>query len=215
MGKAAKKKAATPPIDPAAKKELDYYAEMLDLHEFLPINVHLQSAQETTMTSLLGSPKLPLTTDDQPERASALVKALTSDKVPIAAHIVVTGIKPALQSLSGILKDAFVQERAAGHDLESVLGTEGMLNVRYRKPTSGKKSTKVSNHAWGTAIDFKLVGRKAPGNTGGQIPRYIAVLLPFFNKADWYSGIGFNDTMHFEVSDGLIRQWAKDGKLKP
>jgi hypothetical protein len=89
-----------------------------------------------------------------------------------------------------------------------------MLNVRFRKPTSGKPSTKISNHAWGTAIDFQLVGHSPPGNTGHQIPLFIAVLLPFFNDAGWFSGIGFNDTMHFEVSDDLIRKWAADGKFK-
>ena len=66
----------------------------------------------------------------------------------------------------------------------------------------------------GTAIDFQLVGHSPPGNTGHQIPLFIAVLLPFFNGAGWFSGIGFNDTMHFEVSDDLIRKWAADGKFK-
>jgi len=201
--------------DPKFLDEIKHYNEMVDLHDHLPINVDVQSAQENTMISALGSPKLPLTTVDQPERASELVKALSRSSVKVCAHVVVTGIKPALESLNGILQEAFRSEKTAGHDLESVLGTEGMLNVRYRKPTSGKPSTKISNHAWGTAIDFKILGHSAPGNTGGKIPRFVASLLPFFNKAEWYSGIGFNDTMHFEVSDGLIRKWAKGGLLKP
>ena len=93
--------------------------------------------------------------------------------------------------------------------------TEGMLNVRLRKPTSGTPSTQISNHSWGTAVDFKIVGQNAPGNTHDMIPRFIAVMLSAFNKAGWYSGIGFHDTMHFEVSDALIQKWAKDGLLKP
>jgi hypothetical protein len=202
------------PNDPKFLSEINYYIEMVDLHDHLPINVDVQSAQEATMISALGSPQLPLTTVDQPERASELVKKL-SRTAKVCAHVAVTGIRPALESLSGVLLQAFKSEKSAGHDLESVLGTEGMLNVRYRKPTSGKPSTKISNHAWGTAIDFKILGHSPPGNTGGKIPRFIATLLPFFNEAEWYSGIGFNDTMHFEVSDGLIRKWAKGGLSKP
>jgi hypothetical protein len=202
------------PKDTKLLNEIAHYLEMVDLHDLLPINVHVQSAQESTMISALGSPTLPLTTVDQPERASPRVKAL-AHTAKVSAHVIVTGIRPALTSLNDVLQAAFKSETKAGHDLESVLGTEGMLNVRFRKPTSGKPSTKISNHAWGTAIDFKVIGHSSPGNTGHQIPRFIAVLLPFFNKAEWFSGIGFNDTMHFEVSDGLIREWAKDGLLKP
>jgi hypothetical protein len=207
-------KLAKPTANPKLLNEIAYYLERVDLHDYLPINVDVQSAQESTMISALGSPTLPLTTDDQPDRASPLVKAL-AHTVSVSAHVTVTGIRPALSSLSTVLKNAFGSEKKSGHDFESVLGTAGMLNVRYRRPTSGKPSTKISNHAWGTAIDFKVIGHNAPGNTGGTIPRFIAVLLPFFNRAGWYSGIGFNDTMHFEVSDGLIRQWAKDGLFKP
>jgi hypothetical protein len=193
--------------------EISHYIQLVDLHEHLPINADVQPAQETTMISVLGSPKLPLTTTDQPERASQLVKTL-SQTVKVSSHVAVTGIKPAVASLRNILTKAFKSELTGGHDLESVLGTEGMLNVRYRKPTSGKPSTKISNHAWGTAVDFKIIGHSAPGNTGGKIPRFIANLIPFFNEAGWYSGIGFNDAMHFEVADGTIRKWAKDGLFK-
>jgi D-alanyl-D-alanine carboxypeptidase len=209
MAKASKK----PVVPTDLLGEINYYKSSVDLHDYLPINVDVQSAQESTMISLLGPPMLPLTTRDQPERASPLVKAL-SETVAVSSHVVVTGLKPAIACLRVVLGEAFAQEKASGHDFESVLGTEGMLNVRYRKPTSGKPSTKISNHSWGTAIDFKIVGNSAPGNTGHQIPRFIAVLLPFFNDGGWYSGIGFNDTMHFEVSDGKIREWAKAGLFK-
>ena len=200
--------------DAGLQNEIAHYLELVDLHAFLPINVDLQSAQETTMVSALGAPRMPLTTTDQPDHAGALVKALSST-LKVSDHVVVTGIRPALADLKTILAAAFDSEKKAGHDLESVLGTEGMLNVRLRKPTSGKPSTKISNHAWGTAIDFRILGHSAPGNTGGRIPRFIGVLVPFFNKLGWYSGIAFHDMMHFEVSDAKVRQWAKDGMLRP
>jgi hypothetical protein len=206
-------KPSKPAGDAKLLGEIDFYIEMVDLHDHLPINVGLRSAQEATMISSLGSPQLPLTKHDQPERASPLVKALSRTE-KVSAHVTVTGIKPALKSLREILQRAFDNEKAAGHDLESVLGTAGMRNVRLRNPTTGT-STKISNHAWGTAIDFKILGHSAPANTGDKIPRFIAALLPAFNGAGWFSGIGFHDTMHFEVSDGLIQKWAKDGSFKP
>jgi hypothetical protein len=192
--------------DPVKQK----FLEQVPLTSVLPINTGLSSASEPTMVSILGSPQMPLTTDDQPSRASDLVKKLKVSKV-ISPHISVNGIKPAIESLGKVLEAAFAKEPT----LKDVLGTEGMLNVRMRKPTSGKKSNKISNHAWGTAIDFKIVGEKAPGNTGGNIPRFIAVLIPFFHDAGWFSGIAFRDTMHFEVAEETIRQWSKDHLLTP
>jgi hypothetical protein len=198
----------------AAVSNADYYLQMVPLQPLLPINAGLRSAQEETMISLLGSPQLPLTTDCQDERASPRVRALSTTQV-VSSHVRVTGIKPAVASLKQVLTAAIAAEAAAGHDLDAVLGNQGMLCVRFRKPTSGLPSTKVSNHSWGTAIDFNIVGHDAPGNTHDSIPRFIAVLLPFFNGAGWYSGIGFSDTMHFEVADGTIHTWAQDGKLSP
>ena len=195
----------------ATKKEIAaFFMKPVPLMDSLPINTGLRSATEHTMVSILGSPKLPLTTKCQSERASDLVKSLQATE-KVSSTFRLTGIKPALASVKTILAGVF----AANPDLETVLSTEGMLCVRFRKPTSGKKSTAISNHSWGTAIDFKIVGFDAPANTGGKIPRFIALLLPAFNAAGWFSGIAFHDTMHFEVSEETIRKWSADGSLKP
>lgn len=198
----------------ASATEAAYYLTNVPLAGVLPINVGLTSADESTMISLLGSPLLPLTTVDQPDRASTRVKALDVTRT-LSSHVKVTGIKPAIESLGRAIKAALDAEIKAGHDLDSVLGTEGMQNVRYRKPTNGSVSTKISNHSWGTAIDFKIVGHDAPGNTHDFVPRFVAVLIPFLNKEGWYSGVGFKarDTMHFEVADATMHAWAKANKL--
>ncbi len=72
----------------------------------------------------------------------------------------------------------------------------------------------ISNHAWGTAIDLKLDGMAPPRSTGSMVPYFIAALVPYFNQAGWYSGIGFADDMHFEVADQTILQWAKGGQVR-
>jgi hypothetical protein len=51
-----------------------HYSQRVDLADLLPINKGLSSAKEETMISLLGSPRMPLTTVGQNERASNLVK---------------------------------------------------------------------------------------------------------------------------------------------
>jgi hypothetical protein len=178
------------------------------LADVLPINKNVSSATENTMVSLMGSPKIPLTTKCQNARGSDIVKALAVTQ-KITDLFSLTGLTPALESAKRAL-DAVFKEAP---ELKKVLSTEGMLCTRFRKPTSGKKSTKISNHSWGTAIDFKIVGFNAPGSTGNTIPRFVAIMLPHFNKEGWFSGIAFHDTMHFEVSEELIRTWSKEGKL--
>lgn len=192
---------------------VDYYLTPVLLEELLPINLGVMSAKQETMISALGSPQLPLTTHDQPARASALVQKLMVEKL-LGSHVQAKGIRPAVASLEDVLQRVFDQEAAAGRNLASVLQDDGMIAVRYRKPTVGPPSTKISNHAWGTAIDFRILGHDPPGNTHSLVPRFIAVLLPFFNAAGWYSGIGFSDSMHFEVADGTIHKWAAEGAFK-
>lgn len=201
--------AAPAAIHNALSAKIAHYSEMLKLADFLPINVDLSSARERTMVSLLGSPKLPLTTSDQPERASPTVKALRQTG-RLSEHITVHSIRPALASLAEVLNAVFSREP----DLAAVLGTEGMLSVRYRNPIHGPPSTTISNHAWGTAIDFKIVGHAAPTDTRNKVPRFIAVMLSHFHAAGWYSGISFHDTMHFEVAEETVRRWSQEGRFR-
>jgi hypothetical protein len=182
-----------------------HYMQRVDLANLLPINKNLSSATEQTMISLLGSPHMPLTTVGQNERASDLVKRnLVMERMSPLFRL--QGLEPAIADLKSALARAF----AAEPDLESVLSTEGMLSVRMRKPTDGSVSKKISNHAWGTAVDFKIAGFDAPANTGHTVPRFIAILIPLLNAVGWYSGVGFRDTMHFEVSEERIREWSNE-----
>ncbi|PDT91301.1 hypothetical protein CO669_04590 [Bradyrhizobium sp. Y36] len=185
------------------------FSAPVPLASLLPINTGLSSAKEETMISLLGSPHMPLTTVGQNERASDLVKRnLVLERMSPLFRL--TGLKPAVDDVKAVLTKAFAKQPT----LAEVLSTEGMLSVRMRKPTNGSVSTHVSNHGWGTAVDFKVVGFDAPANTGATVPEFIALLIPLFNKAGWYSGVAFNDTMHFEVSEERIREWAKKKLLK-
>lgn len=160
------------------------------------------------MISILGRPKMPLTHQDQPDRVSDVVRKMlvTSDVGPFHA----TGIAPAIASLRAIFSAVQIDHP----DLIAVLGTAGMLDVRYRNPTSGTISWHISNHSWGTAIDLTLDGGPAPGNTGQMVPLGIALLVSYFNKEGWYSGISFHDDMHFEVCEEAILDWQRQGRFK-
>jgi hypothetical protein len=184
------------------------FSDPVPISSIPSLNVGFSSATEGTMTAILGAPRKPLTTSCQNDHASPAVAPLL-DTRKLTDNIRVTGIKPAVDSLQKSLTDGAAKEP----DLIKVLGTEGMLCVRLRKPTSGAPSTHVSNHSWGSAIDFKLMGHEAPGDTGKNVPRWVAILVPFFNQAGWFSGIGFRDDMHFEVADETIRKWQHDGLL--
>jgi len=174
------------------------------------LNQGLTSAAESTMIAMLGAPRDPLTTSCQNERASPQIAPLLETR-RMTPQFRLTGIKPALDSVQAVL----AQVKVAQPDLIDQLDTEGMICVRHRKPTDGSVSHAISNHSWGTAVDFKLTGQPAPGNTGPNVPRWLAILIPFFNQAGWVSGVGFHarDAMHFEVADETIRKWKQDGLL--
>jgi len=168
----------------------------------------LSSATEETMISFLGRPKLPLTIRDQPDHVSDTVRQLEIT-AKLSDKIRVTGIKPAVKSL----RDVLSRVGDENPQLLAALSSAGMLVVRLRRPTSGTPSSKISNHSWGTAIDFSIDGKDPVGASGQKVPRGIAMLVPLFNAAGWFSGIAFQDDMHFEVADQTIRKWAEDGSL--
>jgi hypothetical protein len=187
---------------------------MTDFSQLVPIssipnlNKNLSSAREGTMNDVLGAPRQPLTRECHNDHVSPTVRRLIDTK-PISPHMGATGVKPAVESLQAIMAKVAVEHA----DLIDVLRSSGTLCVRLRKPTSGAASTHASNHSWGTAIDLHVEGHSPPADTGHNVPRFIAILVPFFNEAGWFSGIGFRDDMHFEVADETIRKWHDEGRF--
>jgi hypothetical protein len=185
---------------------MSQFGQMVPIASIGPFNVGLHSAQQDTMESMLGRPKPGLTTNDQPDHASDQVRALLADRK--IDHFHLQGIRPAVDSLAAVL----AQVKANNATLYAALGSDGMLVVRLRRPTSGRPSKAISNHAWGTAIDFSVDG-SVTGASGARVPRGIALMVPYMNKAGWYSGIAFHDDMHFEVAEETIHAWAASGQL--
>ena len=187
------------------------FGQLVDLDTITPINVGLTSASEETMISLLGRPRDVNSTECNNAKASDTVKRLSV--LQSVGPFRVTGIKPAVDSLREVFAEAKQQEAK----LWDALGSEGMLCVRLRKPTSGKPSTKLSNHSWGTALDIKVDG-VADGKRDRKVQLGIAILIPIFNQHGWFAGAGFTtaeDDMHFEVATETLNTWARTGLLNP
>lgn len=173
------------------------------------INKGLSSAKNSTMIQILGLPRDVI--DEkcrQPNKEPIKSMTITADVGPFK----VTGLKPAVDSLTSVMEEI---SKNVPH-VYKIMGSSGMSCVRLIK-----NSQKVSNHAWGCALDINLAGALdgigVGGGTGkldGKTLAGLCDIAPFFQKAGWYWGVGFKtfeDGMHFEVADETVRDWHKNG----
>ncbi|ONG59169.1 hypothetical protein BKE38_00405 [Pseudoroseomonas deserti] len=162
----------------------------------------VDSAKQKTMLSLLGNPRSPLPQDCGLEPSNPLIKSLI-----VKAHVgpfTARGLAPAVESLTAVMADI----KSAHPDLHDRLGNMGMLCVRHVR---GNPQA-ISNHSWGTAIDLTIDG-KLDARGDGRVQHGLTLLAPIFNRRKWFWGAAFGteDGMHFEASDGLVREWAAAG----
>lgn len=175
------------------------------------INKGLSSAKNSTMIQVLGLPRDVIDHKCRlPNKEPIKSLTITANVGPFRA----TGLKPAIESLTSIMKE--ISESAP--KVYKIMGSSGMSCVRLIK-----NSQKISNHAWGCAIDINLSGALdgigVAGGTGkldGKTLAGLCEIAPFFNKSGWYWGVGFKtfeDGMHFEVAEETLRDWHKKGLL--
>jgi hypothetical protein len=171
------------------------------------INQGLKAAQQSTMLSIFG----------KPGELSAECTPVTNERLKsllVLRHVgpfAVTGVAPAVDVLSRVF--AAVKQREP--ELFGQLGTAGMLCCRRVRRRPGlPPSPNFSNHSWGTAVDIKVKGKLDPVGDG-LTQLGLLLLQPFFNKEGFFWGAGFRgeteDSMHFEASDGLVREWKANG----
>ncbi|MGZ2257445.1 peptidoglycan-binding protein [Roseobacter sp. A03A-229] len=167
------------------------------------INGDLRGSRNSTMLGLIGNPR---GTYDQtcrnPTNPQIAALMVTADFGPFRA----TGLKPAVDALKDIMKEIKRDHR----DVHDALSTAGMLCCRLVRGSS----TAISNHSWGTAIDLKLEG-KLDRRGDDRTQEGLLKIRPIFNKHGFFWGAAFSteDSMHFEASDQLIREWAAGGKF--
>jgi hypothetical protein len=117
----------------------------------------------------------------------------------------VTGLQPAVDSLADVMAE-IKQDNPVLHNR---LGTAGMLCVRRIA-----NSRITSNHAWGTAVDIKVDGVLDIIGNGEALPELLQI-SEVFNLHGWFWGAEFplEDSMHFEISLGTMKQWQQVGKF--
>jgi hypothetical protein len=160
------------------------------------INPGVSPAHQITMKALLGLPRGSFGKDCQPVTHPVLKNLIVVDKV---GPFKVQGLKPAVDSLKGVLADI----RNEQPEIFEALGSSGMLCARLVRGSASS----ISNHSWGTAIDLNLNGvLDARGDK--KVQEGLARIAPIFNRHGWFWGAGFptEDGMHFELSDEKIRE---------
>ena len=191
------------------------YLEKIPVPPKETFNVGLMSVRNDRMLELFGHPvknaKYLASGDCTPVNNATFAKRLETRNV---GPFKVTGLKPALDSMTQILE----RVKAEVPDLYAMLGTAGMHCARFTKIRQKNGTLKIgpgiSNHSWGTAVDIKLKGQL--DTQGDKITlRGLLVLSAYFNAASWYWGAGFSteDAMHFEVSKGLLAKWKQAGTI--
>ena len=168
------------------------------------INTLFDAARVKTMAMALGMPGEGLTQDCNTDLAPARVKKLlkTEDVGPFR----ITGLAPFVDVCGRVFKRVEV----ALPDLYRELGTAGCLCVRLVRGSDSQPS----NHCWGTAIDIKI-GGVLDARGDGMTQRGLLALYPYFKaeKCFWGAGFRTEDSMHFEASDQLIKEWLRTGVI--
>lgn len=171
------------------------------------INPGVSACKHSTMLNILGRPGE--LSENCSQASGRVIDLLVTDDV---GPFRVTGLSPAIEALKRIFDAVRDQEPA----LFDALGTAGMHCCRRIRTTDGSISPIFSNHAWGTAIDIKINGQLDPRSDGHAL-RGLLMLHPFFNAEHFYWGAGFGgsfeDAMHFEASDELVREWHAGGLI--
>lgn len=167
------------------------------------INGPLRPVGNDTCIALIGNPRGSY--DDRcrpPENPAIRTLTETADFGPFRA----TGLRPAVAALHLIMAD-IGRAQPAIHDR---LGSAGMMCCRLVR---GSHSA-ISNHSWGLAIDLTIEGRLDPRGDE-RVQRGLLAIAPIFQRHGFYWGAAFRieDSMHFEASDQLVRQWAAAGIL--
>lgn len=162
------------------------------------INQGLTPVSNAFMVQALGQPREAYSADCQPMTNPILRRHVVTQ--PIGSFSV-TGLRPAVNSLIAAIAQIQKDQPA----IYAILGTAGMLCCRFVRGSQ----TSISNHSWGTAIDFTLNGI-LDRRGDDQVQIGLTLIAPIMNQHGWYWGAAFRteDAMHFEASRSLITQWA-------
>lgn len=167
------------------------------------INQSLTRVQRETLMRIFGVPceSSPYCSPVTNPKIKGLI--VTEDVGPFK----VTGLKPAVDALRRIFTDVKQHEP----ELYSQIRNQGMLCC---KESRSRVRETHEGHAWGVAIDLMIEGRSEVfGDKKTQSG--LIKLAPYFQKEKFFWGAegAIENSMHFEVSDELIKEWEQQGVL--
>jgi D-alanyl-D-alanine carboxypeptidase len=182
------------------------FLELIPLPPKTGVNQGIHAPSAAFLEQLLGMPRDSFTGDCQPPNNPSFKRLVTMANV---GPMKVTGLKPAVKSLSEIFTDV----KQSFPELHDMLKSNGMLCCRFRH-IHGKNVPPPSSHSWGTALDV-LVGGKTDVQGDNKVLRGLSILAKVFNAHQWVWGATFpqEDAMHFEVSQELLLRWKDMGLL--
>ena len=165
------------------------------------INSGLTAIDPAAMIAALGNPGTP---DPGCGPSSAALQKLM--KTASVGPFRVTGLGPAVDALTRV----FAAVQSAEPALYALLGTQGMLCVRYVRGST----TNFSNHAWGTAVDL-TIGGVLTARGSSTVSQGLLSLCPYMHAEQFFWGAGFPtpDGMHYEASAELIAAWKANGTI--
>ena len=174
----------------------------MNLKELLPrpspesVNTGLNSCPPSLLREKFGDPRLSYSQDCKPPTGRTLKANLATGKW---FGQKVTGLKWAVESL------ARIEETIREHHPELVphMGHQGMICCRYQRGSNSK----VSNHAWGNAIDLVFDG-EVDRRGDNKCQKWLLIVYPYFHTEGWYWGSEFKteDSMHFELAEETVRK---------
>lgn len=168
------------------------------------VNGSLLPAKGSVNTALIGTPRARYSADCE--------EATNHDFIAQITQFTFAG-QPAwgLNPFVDVLRRIEAEIRDTHPDLFEHLGHVGALCCRLVR---GSISA-ISNHSWGIAIDLTFDGRTDVVGDN-MIQAGLPVIAPIFQRHGLYWGIAFRneDAMHFEASQQLVRQWAKEGLVR-
>lgn len=181
----------------------DTYAQVVLIAQRRDVNAGLDIATPDFLKSFLGTPRETLS-DSCEEMTNPTLKSML--QVEQVGPVRVRMLRPALDSLAEVLENI----RKADQDLYDRINTAGSLCVRQIRGTIGR----VSSHSFGLAVDLNIDGQLDTLGDG-KTQLGLTILADFFREAGWVWGAGFSreDSMHFEVSRGLLEEWRAAGKI--
>lgn len=182
---------------------LDAYAQVVLIANRRQVNKGINVATSRWLEDFLGKPR-----DVLSDNCEAMTNPKLKDLLVVedVGPIKVQMLQPAVDSL----KRVFEKVRATDPDLYARINTSGSLCVRQIRGTVGRTST----HSFGLAVDLNIDGRLDTLGDG-KTQLGLTILADFFNAEGWAWGAawGREDSMHFEVSQQMLEQWRKEGKI--